>query len=106
MFSNSLIVSQSDTFWFDQIKGKDMIAYVVDQKLAKIDVNEEGSAIYFGKENEELMAVNKINCHHMIIYLDSNEVDRIWFYENPEGTLYPPDYLKPEELKFENFQWT
>lgn len=41
----------------------------------------------------------------MIIYMDSNTVDKIWFYEKPEGTLYPPYYLKDEELKFDDFQW-
>ncbi len=105
MFNNSLIISQSDTIRFDQIKGKNMIAYIVDDKLSKIDVNEDGAAIYFGKEDEKLMGVNKITCKNMIIYMDSNTVDKIWFYEKPEGTLYPPYYLKDEELKFDDFQW-
>lgn len=105
MFANSLIVSQSDTIHFDQIKGNDMIAFVENQKLVKIDVTENGAAIYFGKEEGELMGVNKITCRNMIIYMDSSEVDKIWFYDKPEGTLYPPDYLKDEELTFDNFQW-
>jgi hypothetical protein len=37
--------------------------------------------------------------------MDSNQVDRIWFYEQPDGTLYPPDYLSDADLKFDNFEW-
>ena len=41
----------------------------------------------------------------MAIYMADNEVDHIWFYTNPAGTLYPPDYLKEPDLKLENFEW-
>jgi lipopolysaccharide export system protein LptA len=105
MYENSLIVSQSDTIRFDQIKGKNMVAFVIDDTLRKIDVNEDAAAIYFGREKEKLIGVNKITSKNMVIHLDSNQVDRIWFYEKPDGTLYPPDYLSESELKFDNFEW-
>ncbi|MBN1250662.1 MAG: hypothetical protein JXR51_15385 [Bacteroidales bacterium] len=105
MDANALIVAQSDTINFDQIKGKDMIGYIKNNELNKIDVIENGELIYFAKEDESLIGVNKIKCKDMAIYLDSNEIDKIWFYKNPEGTLYPPKQLGIDELKFANFQW-
>ncbi len=105
MNTDAMIVSQSDTIHFDQIKGKDMVAFFKDNKLSKIDVKEEGAVIYFGREKEKLVGVNKLTCKDMAIYFTKNEVDTIWFYTNPEGTLYPPNYLTADELKFENFQW-
>jgi lipopolysaccharide export system protein LptA len=105
MFNNSIIISQSDTIRFDQIKGKDMIAYVSKGQLTKVDVKEEGGSIYYGRDNGKLVGVNKIACRNMIIYLDSNKVEKVWFYENPDATLYPPFYLEPGELLYENFQW-
>ena len=41
----------------------------------------------------------------MVIYIDSSQIDRVWFYVNPDATLYPPFYLSENELVFENFQW-
>ncbi|NJO90806.1 MAG: hypothetical protein HC831_18955 [Chloroflexia bacterium] len=105
MFNNSLIVSQSDTIRFDQIRGKDMVAYLDSNQLSRIDVKDDGAAIYFGREKEKLVGVNKITCVDMKIYMANNEVDYINFYKNPEGTLYPPFYLADEELKFDNFEW-
>jgi lipopolysaccharide export system protein LptA len=105
MFKNSMIASQSDSIRFDQIKGIDMVAHIIDQKLVKVEVFEEGALIYFGKDNERLVAVNKLACKNLVIHLDSNRVDHFWFYEQPDGTLYPPNYLKNEELVFEGFAW-
>jgi len=102
---NALIVSKSDTINFNQIKGKNMIAFFKNDSLNKIEVKENGALIYFGRENEKLVGVNKLTCKNMTIYWYNNEPDTIWFYENPEGTLYPPNYLTEDELKFEDFQW-
>lgn len=41
----------------------------------------------------------------MTIFMLDNELDRMKFYKEPKGTLYPPFHLEDEELKFENFQW-
>jgi lipopolysaccharide export system protein LptA len=105
MFDNSLIVQQSDTIRFDQTRGKNMIAYIEDNQLKKIDVFEDGASIFFGRDKNKLIGVNKITCKNMVIYMDSSQVDKIWFYQNPDATLYPPFYLPKEELVFENFQW-
>ena len=111
--TNSLIVSQCDSVDFNQIRGKNMVAYFKDSTLRKIDVKEDGAYIYFvtekvkvkEKEEEKLVGVNKLTCKNMTIYLNKSEVDTVWFYENPTGTLYPPKYLAEEELKFDIFQW-
>jgi len=102
---DALIVSESDTANFDQIKGKNMVAFFKANKLSKIDVKEEGALIYFGRDKDKLVGINKLTCKDMMIYMSKNEVDTIWFYTNPEGTLYPPNYLPAEDLKFENFVW-
>ncbi|MFN8254750.1 MAG: OstA-like protein [Bacteroidales bacterium] len=105
MNNNALIVAESDTIHYDQIRGTNMIAHMLNKKLRKIDVNDNGALIYFGRDNGELAAINKLTCKNMVIYMNNNEVDTIWFYENPEGTLYPPDYLTEEDLFFDNFEW-
>lgn len=105
MFTNSLIVMQSDTIRFDQIKGKNMIAYMDSNKLTKVEVKSDSEAIWFGKEGEKLMGVNKIKSVDMTIFMKNNEPDHIKFYKKPEGTLYPPNHLDEEELKLDIFQW-
>jgi lipopolysaccharide export system protein LptA len=105
MFNNSLIVTQSDTIRFDQIRGVDMVAYLDSNQLSKVNVKKDAAAIYFGWEKEKLVGVNKVTSVDMDIYFANKEMDYIMFYKNPEGTLYPPYYLTDEEMKFDNFEW-
>ena len=105
MFNNSLIVSKSDTIRFDQVTGKNMIAFLDSNQLSRIEVREDGAAIYFVQEKEKLVGVNKVTSIDMNIYMSNNELDNIIFYKEPKGTLYPPFYLEDAELKFDNFEW-
>lgn len=113
MFNNALIVSQSDSISFNQIRGKDMIAFVDSNQLDRIEVKEDAEAIYFVKEKKEikkeekeiLMGVFKLTCVDMNILMGANEVEDLWGYKNVESTLYPPFTLEPEELEFDNFEW-
>ena len=41
----------------------------------------------------------------MIIYLVNNEMEKIWFYDHPEGTMYPPKDVSADERVFKNFKW-
>ncbi len=108
-FDNSIIASVSDSIRFDQIKGKNMIVFVDSNKLKRIEVRENSAAIYFVREkkkkNEILTGVYRVTSVDMNILMGKEQVEDIWFYENPEGTLYPPFTLKDEELKFNNFEW-
>ncbi len=109
MFDNSLIASVSDTIRYDQIKGRDMVVFIDSSRLRRIEVRENSSAIYFvrekKKEKEILTGVYKVTSVDMNILMGKEQVEDIWFYENPEGTLYPPFTLDKEELKFHNFIW-
>ena len=106
MTGNAFIISQSDSIRFNQIFGKDMVAYVEDQELYQIDVNADGKSIYFIRDDfGQLIGVNSIECINMEIYMKDNKVDRIWFFEQPKGKIYPPLSLSIKETLLENFKW-
>ncbi len=109
LFDNSLIASVADSIRFNQIKGKNMVVFIDSSKLKRIEVRGNSAAIYFVKEKKKgkkiLMGVYKVTSVDMNIIMGKEQVEDIWFYDNPEGTLYPPFSLKDEELKFPNFRW-
>lgn len=106
MLANSMIISQSDSIRYNQIKGNDMEAYIEDKKLYQVNVNKAGKAIYFVKDdNELLIGVNKIECQDMIIYLENKNIDKIWYYLKPIAKIYPPGALTPTEEKLNGFIW-
>ncbi len=104
--TDAFVISQSDSVRFDQVKGKKMIGYIDNDELYRIDVVEEGESLYFARDSEQkLIGVNRITCKNMIIYLEDQKIDHIWFYENPKGTMTPPFVLTPEETKLDKFAW-
>jgi lipopolysaccharide export system protein LptA len=103
--NSSFIISQDDTSRFNQIKGKIMHGYFVNNELNKIRVDGNGQSIYYGREKKKYIGVNKVDCSDMLVYLKENQVNRITFITKPDATMYPIKELKPEELKLKDFSW-
>jgi len=99
----AFIVSQEDTARYNQIRGKNMIGYIKNNKLYKVDVFGNGQTIYFTKDKEEIIGVNQAESSDLIIYLKDNQVARINMIKQPAGTLYPIEELA--ETKLKGFKW-
>ncbi|HAN20010.1 MAG: hypothetical protein A2X13_05005 [Bacteroidetes bacterium GWC2_33_15] len=97
------IVSQEDSTRFNQIRGKQMVGYIRNNRLYKVDVFGNGQTIYFTKDKDVIIGVNQAESSDLIIYLRNNQVERINMIKQPAGTLYPLDEL--QETKLKGFQW-
>ena len=103
---NSFISSLMDSGQFNQIKGKDMWGYFLDNDLKKIKVLGNGQTIYYPKnEDESILGVNKADCSDMWIYVSDNNIDKISFLTKPAATLYPLTEIPKEELIMKGFEW-
>jgi len=99
----AFIVSQEDTSRYNQIRGKNMVGYIKNNKLYKVDVFGNGQTIYFTKDKEEIIGVNQAESSDLIIYMKDNQVSRINMIKQPAGTLYPIEEL--QETKLKGFKW-
>lgn len=105
LINTAFIVSEKDTTRFDQIRGKQMIGYIRNNKLSRVDVFGNGQTIYFTvdeKENE-IVGVNFAESSDIIIYMKEGQVNRINMIKEPTGILYPLDEL--EQTKLKDFRW-
>lgn len=105
MYNNAFIITQEDSIRFNQIKGKNMIAFFRESNLYKIDVTGNGETIYYILDEGEIMGVNKVLCSDIIIYLENGEINKISFLDKPDGIMTPPDDEDPENLKLDGFNW-
>jgi hypothetical protein len=101
----AFIVSQEDTVKFNQIKGKDMVCYFKDNELYRVNVNGNGQTIYYPKDKNEVIGVNKAESSDLVIFLKGNEVQEIIFYTKPDATLFPLDKAPQNELRLKDFVW-
>ncbi len=105
MENTAFIISREDSVRFNQIKGKKMTGYFSNNELYKIDVDGNGQTIYFARDKNVIVGVNKAESSSLIIYLQDRKIRKINFITKPAGTLYPPFTLKRDELMLKDFQW-
>jgi len=105
MLSSSFIVSQEDTVKYNQIKGKNMRGYFVNNKLVRIEVKGNGQTIYYAKDRDDLIGINRAESSDLIIYLKEGKIDRINLILAPKATLYPPDGKEEFEKILKGFKW-
>jgi len=103
LIQTAFIVSQEDTSKYNQIRGKEMIGYVRNNELSKIDVFGNGQTIYFTKDKEDVVGVNYAESSDIIIYMKDGKPSRFNLIKQPDGTMYPLGEL--EETKLKDFQW-
>jgi lipopolysaccharide export system protein LptA len=103
--NTAFIISQEDSGRFNQVKGRDMEGFFVDNELVRIDVNGNGQTFYYARDGDELIGVNKANSANLVIFLNERKFDRILFLTNPDATYQPLELLKKEEEQLENFKW-
>ncbi|MEP7263988.1 MAG: OstA-like protein [Bacteroidota bacterium] len=103
---NSFIASQEDSLRFNQVKGKDMTGFFLENELRKIHVVGNGQTVYhIRNKKKQLSGVNRAECSDLIIFINENEVKSISLLYKPDATLYPIKETNPEEMKLKGFRW-
>jgi lipopolysaccharide export system protein LptA len=101
----AFIVSQDDSIRFNQIRGRNMVGHFSENELSLIDVRGNGQTIWFGRDKNELIGINKAESSDIKIYLAEGEVDRVNMISSPAAILYPPEDLAGQELYLSGFSW-
>jgi lipopolysaccharide assembly outer membrane protein LptD (OstA) len=106
LFNDSFIVSREDTLRYNQIKGKDMTGYFIENKLYRVEVEGNGQTIYYAKNNkDQKIGVNRADSSDLLIFVKDNQIESISLIDAPEATFYPLNELKYSELILKGFKW-
>ncbi len=106
LYNNSFIITKNDSLYYNQTKGKDVIAYFAKNNISLVEIMEEGETVYYIQdENDSYVGVNDVNCEDMILFFAANQLQRIRFEGEPNAVLYPMGQVNHESLKLEGFQW-
>lgn len=103
--NNSFIISKQDTVMFDQVKGKNMIGYLVENKLQRIDVDGNGQTIYYARDKGNVIGLNRAESSKISLSFSEGKIKGISFYTMPEGKLTPIPQLSAEERRLPGFDW-
>uniref|UniRef100_UPI003217A0E0 OstA-like protein n=1 Tax=uncultured Draconibacterium sp. TaxID=1573823 RepID=UPI003217A0E0 len=102
---NSFIISKMDSARFDQIKGKDMVGYVINGKLNNVDVDGNGQTLYYARDEEAVIGLNHAESSKISIRFKDGKIHKISFKSQPEGKLTPLENLTEAEKELSGFEW-
>jgi len=106
LYDAAFVVSKDDSASFNQIKGRKIVAYFLENELHRIDVFGNGEALYYAKdEDEELIGINKSLSSDITIFIEDNMVSSIVLFKDSDANLFPPSDLPREERFLQNFEW-
>lgn len=104
----AMIISEAAPESYNQIKGRNLVGYFVENKLRKIAVNGNGQTIYFpldDSEEKKVLGVNRADCSDVNIYVNDSVIERIVLINKPSGGLHPMSKANPDDLFLEGFFW-
>ena len=105
--SNAFVITQQDTICYDQIKGAEVMAYfdTLDNSLSRFDALGGASALFFIEEGGVLATVNKVESKMLSGLIKDNNIDQVYYFEQPKNNAYPVVQLPESEKRMKGFEW-
>ena len=104
-----LMISEIDTMYYNQVKGKDMVTFFVDGEVRRNNVDGNAQTIYYLQEedNPAVTGLMYIESSSISFYFaEGGDIDQIVYKQNPEYVLYPMDMIpESQSRRLSNFAW-
>ncbi len=106
MYNTAFIISRDTTDTFNQIKGKNMVAFFTRNELSSINVDGNAQTVYYVREDDGyLIGINLAEASTMKIRVKDNEVKNISYQSSPEETMYPEKQISNKQTILKGFSW-
>ena len=104
---NAFVIAPEDSMGvlYNQIKGRDMVGHIRNNKLYRIDVDGNGEAIYYPKDRGIIIGMNKVESSSLSILLEDQQVVGIILRNAPAGNLNPLFLVKDANRVLSGFRW-
>lgn len=110
----TLLMEVDSGAYYNQIGGKEILALFDNNDIYRSDVKGNAVTVYFpeNKDSEtdttvvmKRSGMNRIFASDLRIYIDSNEVEGVTYFEQPEGKFYPIEKINKAEQFIQGFSW-
>ena len=107
LYPKAFVASSDSAEYYNQIKGRTMIAWFKDEELDRVNVYGNGESIFFMRDDKtkELIGMNTIICSDIVLRFEKQKLTNASFLVKPEGKFIPPQELKTEDIKLNGFNW-
>ena len=103
---NALVLTSPDLIFFNQVKGKEIVASFDSSALVRTDVRGNAEAIYYIQDKVgAYVGVNRTACSAMVLDFNNGSVRQIRFLDAPSGKMNPMQAVNHSAFKLDGFRW-
>lgn len=102
----AFVCEKEDSVKFNQLSGKELIAYIRQEELKQIDINGNAQSIFYPKEEDgTLIGLNQTESSFLSAFFEEGKLSRLVLKPKPSGIMYPLDQIPTESLYLRYFSW-
>ena len=109
IYNNAFVIEQDslDAANFNQIKGLQLKGKFKGKSLETVDVIQNTEMVYYlyDDETQELTGIDKAICSALRLDFVDSGIEKITFFTNPDGVVYPPKELPENTRQLLGFTW-
>ncbi|MFD2786787.1 OstA-like protein [Hymenobacter rubripertinctus] len=106
LYGHAFSIGEDTLKNYNQVKGRNMVAYFGEKAIKKIDVLGNAESLYYALEGDTAVSgINKSLSATMALRFAESKLQTISFLTNPEARFIPPSELKAEDSRLKDFRW-
>lgn len=103
---NAIAIKQEDLSEFNQMAGKEMIAYVRDGEVYMVDVKGNAETVFYPREEDgSWVGVNRTQSSFVKLFIEDQVIQRILFTTATTGVMIPFNQATDEDKYLTTFFW-
>ncbi|MDR2814213.1 MAG: hypothetical protein LBB79_06115 [Prevotellaceae bacterium] len=107
MIDAGFITSQDDSLksYYNQVKGKLIVAHFEQNDLYKVDVFGNGQTVYFLRDSLKLTGTLNATSADIFFYIKNRNIERMNYVTKADSKIIPPKDINVKELTLKGFSW-
>jgi lipopolysaccharide export system protein LptA len=107
VFNNSLVINQQNPAMYNQAGGRTLNAYFKEGKIeyTRLKGSPAETVFYPQAEDSSYTGMNRTSGDVADVYFVKEEIRKIKFINNVDGTMYPLNQIPADKKYLKNFKW-
>ena len=107
IINQALAVEQMDSVHYNQVSGKEMMAYFEAGEMRQVDVNGSVLVVYYPIDDKDstMIGMDYTEGGFLRMLLKDRRMERGSFIGKASGTMYPMDQIPPDQWRLPSFVW-
>ncbi|TPG72215.1 OstA-like protein [Hymenobacter nivis] len=106
LYANSFVINQDTLMNFNQMKGRNIMAYFRGGQIGRIDVLGNAESIAYALDGDTVVTgMNKGVSATMTLRFANNKLQKITMLANPDANFIPPHEIKEPDTRLKGYRW-